>query len=410
MKEWKDKFYVDIIKNERNSNGAEIKFLEVEDMEKVKKFHKSLVSYERTPLIRLKSLAEKLKVKEILVKDESYRFGLKAFKGLGGIYALSRVVCKKLGMNIEDIKFSDLKSGEIKEKISDMTFVTATDGNHGKGVAWSAAQLGCKAVVYMPKGSSETRAQAIRNMGDAEVTITDMGYDDTVRFASKMSEENGWYLVQDTSWEGYQEIPEWIIQGYTTMGAEAAEQMEEMEIEAPTHIFLQAGVGAMSGGIMGYLKNRYKDNKPVFAVVEPKEVACIYESARVNDSEPHAATGTGETIMAGLNCGEPCTVTWPILREYSDYYFSCPDFTAAKGMRMMANPIGKDRKIISGESGAVTLGITALLLEKKELEDIKEDMKLNENSIILLFSTEGDTDPEVYKSIIENRQNIEPEK
>ena len=285
MKEWKDKFYVDIIKNERNSNGAEIKFLAVEDMEKVKKFHKSLDSYERTPLIRLKSLAEKLKVKEILVKDESYRFGLKAFKGLGGIYALSRVVCKKLGMNIEDIKFSDLKSGEIKEKISDMTFVTATDGNHGKGVAWSAAQLGCKAVVYMPKGSSETRAQAIRNMGDTEVTITDMGYDDTVRFASKMSEENGWYLVQDTSWEGYQEIPKWIIQGYTTMGAEAAEQMEEMEIEAPTHIFLQAGVGAMSGGIMGYLKNRYKDNKPVFAVVEPKEVACIYESARVNDSD-----------------------------------------------------------------------------------------------------------------------------
>ena len=123
-----------------------------------------------------------------------------------------------------------------------MTFVTATDGNHGKGVAWSAAQLGCKAVVYMPKGSSETRAQAIRNMGDTEVTITDMGYDDTVRFASKMSEENGWYLAQDTSWEGYQEIPKWIIQGYTTMGAEAAEQMEEMEIEAPTHIFLQAGL------------------------------------------------------------------------------------------------------------------------------------------------------------------------
>ena len=139
MKEWKDKFYVDIIKNERNSNGAEIKFLAVEDMEKVKKFHQSLESYERTPLIRLKSLAEKLKVKEILVKDESYRFGLKAFKGSGGIYALSRVVCKKLGLNIEDISFSDLKSEEIREKISDMTFVTATDGNHGKGVAWSAA-------------------------------------------------------------------------------------------------------------------------------------------------------------------------------------------------------------------------------------------------------------------------------
>ena len=408
MKEWKDKFYMDIIKNENSQKNKEIELLNLKNMEEVKKFHQSLDSYKKTPLIRLKNLAEKLGVKEILVKDESYRFGLKAFKGLGGIYALSRVVCKKL--NMEKISFAELKSEKVREQIKDMTFVTATDGNHGKGIAWSAAQLGCRAIVYMPKGSSEIRAQAIRDAGKAEVTITDMGYDDTVRFAAKMAEEKGWYLVQDTSWDGYQEIPEWIIQGYTTMGAEAVEQIEEMGIGTPTHVFLQAGVGAMSGGIMGYLANRYRDKMPVFSVVEPKEVACIYESARVNDQKPHEAKGSGITIMAGLNCGEPCTVTWPILRDYSDYYFSCPDFISAKGMRTAAAPTGDDRRIVSGESGAVTLGLTVLLLEKKELEEIRKDMKLDENSIILLFSTEGDTDPEIYKNIIENKQNIEPER
>lgn len=410
MKEWKNCFYVDVIKNENTLKDEEIDFLEIRKMEKVKEFHQSLENYTPTPLVRLKNLANKLGVKEILIKDESYRFGLKAFKGLGGIYALSKIICKKLGLNIEEINFSDLKSEKVKEKIQEMTFITATDGNHGKGIAWAASQLGCKARIYMPKGSSEIRAEAIRKIGDTEVIITKMGYDDTVRYAAQISKEKGWYLVQDTSWEGYSEIPQWIIQGYTTMGAEAVDQIEEMKIETPTHIFLQAGVGAMAGGIMGYLANKYKNNKPLFSVVEPKEVACIYESARVNDNIPHEAIGTGKTIMAGLNCGEPCTITWPILRDYSSYYFSCPDFVAAKGMRIAATPLGDDKKIISGESGAVTLGIITLLLEKKELEKIKKDINLDENSIILLFNTEGDTDPEIYKKIIENKQNIEPER
>ena len=388
------------IRNTEKTNDRGPDFLRPEAMSNVRRIHEGLPVYKPTPLARLDGLAHRLGVKAVFVKDESKRFGLNAFKGLGGLYALTRVVCRELGLDGENISFSRLQSPELAERVHKFVFVTATDGNHGKGIAWAASQLGCEAHVYMPRGSSELRAQAIRNAGAAEVRILEVGYDDAVRYAAAQAKEHGWFLVQDTSWDGYEEEPRWIIQGYTTMAAEAARQLSEAGFEAPTHVFLQAGVGAMSGGVMGYLANLYEGHRPVFGVVEPENAACIYRSALMGDGKPHAATGNGVTIMAGLNCGEPCTVTWPVLRDFADWYYSCPDFVAAYGMRLLGAPSEGDPQVISGESGAATTGLFALLSEKEECAALKEETGLNEDSVVLLFSTEGNTDPVNYDRIV----------
>ena len=356
--------------------------------------------YHETPLLRLDAMTESLGLKAFFIKDESKRFGLNAFKGLGGLYALTKLICKELELDAEKINFSDLKAPEYRDTIQKMVFVTATDGNHGRGVSWAAGQLGCEAHVYMPTGSSELRAKAIRAVNTkAEVTIMDRNYDDTVRHAAKMAEKHGWYLVQDTSWPGYEDIPSWIVQGYTTMAEEACRQIEEQGL-VPTHVFLQAGVGAMAGGVTGYLMNRYEGKRPAIGIVEPENIACIYQSALIGDGEAHEAVDQAPTIMAGLNCGEPCTLTWPILRDFADWYFKCPDFVAKCGMRLLAMPQGSDPKIVSGESGAVTAGLVNLIAGKKEYKDIKEILGLGPDSVVLCFSTEGDTDPDNYKKIV----------
>jgi diaminopropionate ammonia-lyase len=379
-------------------------FLSEKEVDRVRKFHSSINGYKATPLTSLENLAKELGVSKIYVKDESYRFGLNAFKGVGATYAIARVLCEKLGVDIDEVTFDYFKSPEVSEKIKDMVFVTATDGNHGRAVAWAATQLGCKSIVYMPKGSSLIRLQHIKDAG-AEAYITDVNYDDAVRLANKKAEEIGGYCVQDTAWEGYEKIPNWICQGYTTIVAEALDQLRLDGVTKPTHIFLQAGVGSFAGGILGYFANVFKDELPISIIVEPENAACIYMSALINDGQPHVVTGDLNTIMAGLACGEPNTVTWKFLRDFAFAYISCPDYVAARGMRVLANPIGNDKKIVSGESGAVGLGLVTLLLEREELKELKDKLRLDENSVILCFSTEGDTDPEQYRKIVYDGKN-----
>ena len=391
---------ISAIQNDHVSLGKGPDFLSEEATTSAHRIHQELPDYEATPLARLDAMAGRLGVKAVFVKDESKRFGLNAFKGLGGLYALTHVICNKLGLDIKTTSFADLKKPEYADEIQKMVFVTTTDGNHGRGISWAAGQLGCEAHVYMPVGSSEIRAQAIRDVNPrAEVTIMTIGYDDAVRYAAKMADEHGWYLVQDTSWDGYEEIPSWIVQGYTTMAYEAVTQMKTQGL-VPTHVFVQAGVGAMSGGIVGYLANVYEGNRPKFCVVEPENMACIYRSAKVADGKPHEAADQGPTIMAGLNCGEPCTITWPILRDFAEWYLKCPDSVSAYGMRLLAAPEGGDLKVVSGESGAVTTGIVNMIAGKPEYAELKAKLGIDENSVILCFSTEGDTDPESYSRIV----------
>ena len=359
------------------------------------KYHQTFPNYQKTPLKELTNLAKFLNVSTIYVKDESTRFGLNAFKGLGGSYCIGKYLGELCNIPIDQLYYDTLKKDEIKNKIKNLTFVTATDGNHGRGIAWSAKQLGLKAVVYMPKGSSQERLDHIRNLG-AQAIITDCNYDDTVKIAASCEKTKGWILVQDTAWQGYEKIPTWIMQGYTTMALEAVEQMKEM----PTHIFLQAGVGAMSGALAAFFADYYKGKKPKIIIVEPNKADCIYRTAKANDGTLHTVKGEMPTIMAGLACGKPCTIGWKMLQRYADYFISMPDYISAKGMRVLGNPLIGDEAVISGESGASTMGLVSELLMKKELKKLKEDIGLNAQSRILCFSTEGDTDQRNYRKIV----------
>lgn len=368
-----------------------------ENAKKVNSFHRSFPEYSVTPLASLNKFAELCGVKSIYVKDESYRFNLNAFKVLGGSYAIGSYIAQKLGMDISELPYDKMTSEEVRNKLGDITFVTATDGNHGRGVAWTANRLKQKSVVYMPKGSALERLNNIKALG-SDASITDLNYDDAVRLANKGAEDNGWVMVQDTAWEGYEDIPAWIMEGYTTMAYEAVEQLGG---EKPTHIFLQAGVGAMSGGITGFFADLYGDEtRPIITIVEPNKADCIYRTAEANDGKLHFVIGDMDSIMAGLCCGEPCTIGWNVLRDHADNFVSVPDYVAAKGMRILGNPMAGDDKVISGESGAAAFGFAAELLTNASHDHMRKALKIDENSRILCFSTEGDTDKENYRRIV----------
>ena len=380
----------------KSSKKPSVKHLNLEVAEKVNRFHKSFPIYEPTPLRELENLALKLGVKNIMVKDESYRFGLNAFKVLGGSYAIGSYIAKKMNMDIDDLPYDKMISNEVKSKLGDITFISATDGNHGRGVAWTVNALKQSSVIYMPKGSSKERLQNIRATG-ANAEITDLNYDDTVRLANRHAKENGWILVQDTSWDGYEEIPMHIMQGYTTTAYEAHKQMGDKK---PTHIFLQAGVGSFASGVTGFFASVYGEEQPIITIVEPNAAACIFKTIKGNDGKIHPVTGDMDTIMAGLACGEPVTVGIEILRNYAENYVSCPDYIAAQGMRVLSSPVDTDARIVSGESGAAGFGLFYEIMTNSSLKDWKEKLKIDENSVLLFFSTEGDTDKESYHKIV----------
>jgi diaminopropionate ammonia-lyase len=373
-----------------------IKCFGLDAAKKAQKFHQSFSEYSYTPLIDLKNLASTLGVKSIHVKDESCRFGLNAFKALGGSYCIGVYIAEKLGLDISELSFELIVSDEVKRKLGDITFVTATDGNHGRGIAWTANRLGLKSVVYMPKGSSEERLNNIKALG-SNASITELNYDDTVRYTGEAAAKNGWILVQDTAWDGYETIPYWIMQGYTTMAYEAVEQLSG---SIPTHIFLQAGVGAMAGALTGFFTNIYQERRPIITIIEPNKADCIYRTAEKNDGKLQIIKVDLNTIMAGLACGEPCTIAWEILRDYADNFVSMPDWVAAKGMRILGNPLGDDKRIISGESGASTLGLVAEVMQNASLGWLRYQLGIDNNSKILCFSTEGDTDQLNYRKIV----------
>ena len=383
--------------------GSDDKFLDLmseENVTKANEFHKSFPQYSVTPLQKLSALASYLGVKGIYCKDESYRFGLNAFKVLGGSYAMGRYIAKELGRDISQLPYNVLSSDKLREEFGQATFFTATDGNHGRGVAWAAKRLGQKAVVRMPKGTTKTRFDNIAKEG-AEVTIEEVNYDDCVRMAAAEAAktEHG-IIVQDTAWAGYEEIPSWIMQGYGTLVLEADKQLKENGVDRPTHVFVQAGVGSLAGAVVGYFAHKYKGNPPVMVVCEASAADCLYRSAVQADGNLVNVTGDLQTIMAGLACGEGNTIGWDILKNHVTVFASCPDWMSAKATRIYANPLENDPHIISGESGSVPLGLAYTALHDEDAKDLKEALKLDENSNILVISTEGDTDPVRYREIV----------
>lgn len=363
---------------------------------KVLAFHRTLPGYSPTPLAHLPAFAKQCGVADIFVKDESKRFGLNAFKGLGGSWCLANLIAKKLGT--QAIDFHELCSPESLKRLGKTTFITATDGNHGMGIAWTAQQLQQNCVVYLPKGSTRERVERIRRVG-AKAEVTDMNYDQTVEFAQKLAAENGWEFVQDTDRPGYTQIPALIMQGYLTMACEAVAELKAKDVK-PTHVFLQAGVGSMAGSIAAYLSSVYEEDPPVFVIVEADAADCIHQTMECGDGTVHIAQGDLATMMAGLACGIPSMTGLKILEGVAENFATVTDRAAARGMRILGNPLEGDDRVVSGESGAAGFSAFVELAFGDKHQDLRKAAGLDENSVVLCFSTEGDTDKANYRKVV----------
>ena len=379
-----------------NAPTASVDDFSQHELAKALAFHRSMPAYAPTPLLCLNRLASALGVGSIYVKDESRRFGLKAFKVLGGAYAMARHIAERLGEDIAQLPFAVMTSAAVRQKIGEVVFATTTDGNHGRGVAWTARQLQQKAVVYMPQGSSPERLNAIRAEG-AQAEIVDMNYDAAVRLMAERARQHGWQVVQDTAWEGYEKIPLWIMQGYGTLMLEVFQQLHAIP---PTHIIVPAGVGSLAAAVQAAVTAAYAAERPKVIVAEARAADCLYRSALGQSGEAVAVEGDLATVMAGLSCGEANTIAWKILRDYTDAFASCPDYVATRGMRILASPLPGDPAVVSGESGAVTLGLLSLLMQPPALAAEREALGLDASSRVLAISSEGDTDPQRYRDIV----------
>jgi len=375
--------------------------MDTEEIKKVRTFHRSFPQYEPTPLASLDHAAQNMGIQGLYVKDESYRFGLNAFKVLGGSFAIASEIAACVNRDVSETDYAYLTSARLKEEFGQATFFTATDGNHGRGVAWSARQLGQKAVVLMPAGTVKSRYDNIAKEG-AQVSIEDANYDECVRRASALAAqaEHG-VVVQDTAWPGYESIPCRIMQGYGTMADEAAEQLAEAGVKRPTHVLIQAGVGSLAGAVQGYYANLYGEDCPKVIVLEAQAADCHYQSAQATDGNIRIVTGDLNTMMAGLACGEPNPISFDILKNHVACFVSCPDWVCADGMRLLAAPQEGDPKVVSGESGAIGMGFMHAVMTDPAYDELRKEVGLDEESVVLMFSTEGATDPENYRRIIE---------
>ena len=353
------------------------------DPKEVADFHETIGNKE-TPLVKLPGLAKHLGIGSLILKDESHRFGLNAFKALGASYAMYR--------QIE-------KNPQIK------TFCTATDGNHGRAVAWMARKLGRKALVYMPQGTVSDRVRAIKQEG-ADVFVINQAYDIAVKMAStrvdeanKKSGNHFWSLIQDTAWDGYEEVPLDIMKGYWTQIHEITRQIGKEKIDV---LFLQTGVGSWAASIIGYIMKKWQ-NPPVCISVEPHSANCLFESIKTGYRV--SVENNETTTMAGLNCGSVSTLAWNILKNGLVGSISISDKLSEEAMITLASPVSGDPVIISGESGASGLGALIGLCKTHEFNNFKEKICLNKTSSVLVINTEGDTDRSNYKRVVTD--NIE---
>ncbi len=375
----------------------ELKNFTKNKLDQVMKLHMSMPHYQASPLHELRALSKYLGVESIFVKDEATRFGLDAFKGLGASYAMIAYFADRYALDLKTMDFKKIK--KFIKTVPKLTFATATEGNHGKGVAWAAKLLGQDAKVFMPKGAADSRLKSIQNLG-AESFVTELNYDDTVLKVAELSEENGWVLLQDTAWEGYEKLPLSIMQGYSSIIVEVMNQLENISLNEMTHVFLQAGVGSFAASIAAVINNFTAGTSPKIIIVEPSEADCFYKSAESKSGAPIRIYGDLDTMMAGLSCGEPSPIAWNILKQLSSHFLSCPDSISAKGMRILGNPLNDDPRIIGGASGSLPLGAVYELLTNEKLNYIKEELDLHSHSKILMINTEGKTDPTNYQKVV----------
>ncbi|MCY1482447.1 Diaminopropionate ammonia-lyase [compost metagenome] len=341
-----------------------------------------------TPLYSLPDLANELGVAEILVKDESVRSELGSFKALGAPIALVRLILRTFPRH--DFTARDLLAGRHAAALAQFTVISATDGNHGRALAAAARSVGCRCVIVLHANVSIEREAAIAAYG-AEIVRIAGNYDDSVEEAAALAAKNGWRVVSDTSYDGYEEIPRDVMQGYGTIAAEIV----EAAMPAFTHVFLQGGVGGLAAGIASYLWELCGERRPTFIVVEPEQADCLYQSAIAGKAA--RATGSVDSLMAGLACGETSPLAWKFLQPSVDFFMTIRDDEAVAAMRRLAVGSGRDIPLVAGESAVAGLaGLTRLVASGSQATDVGLDGK----SRVLLISTEGDTAPGVYAGLV----------
>ena len=350
--------------------------------------------YAPTPLTRLAGLAKSLGVAELIYKDERERFGLGSFKALGGAYAVANVLRDKVrqACGQADVTSRQLLSGEFSDVVSAATVTCATDGNHGRSVAWGAQLFGCRCVIYVHETVSQGRRDAIARYG-AQVREVKGNYDDAVRHAAATAAAEGWTVVSDTSYPGYRDIPLDVMHGYGVMAGEIERQMRGTP--APTHVIVQAGVGAMAAAICASFWMHWGQDRPRFVVVEPMLADCIYRS--VEQGRRVTVHGSLETVMAGLACGEVSELAWEILRGGVNACVTIDDAYALESMRRLARPVAGDPPVVAGETGGAGL---AALLAAMDHPDIRQALALDDQSRVVIMGSEGDTDPVIYREIV----------
>ena len=347
--------------------------------------------YAPTPLHDLKGLAAELGVLSLRYKDESTRFGLGSFKALGGAYAVARLLQAQLGAALgRDVAMDEVTGRAHAALVAGITVCCATDGNHGRSVAWGAQTFGCRCVIFIHEHVSEHRKAAIAAYG-AEVRRCAGNYDDSVRLAQKTAGEEGWFVVSDTSYPGYMEVPRDVMQGYEIMAEEAFSELEDL----PTHVFLQTGVGGMAAAVAANAARRWGANRPVIVLCDPDRAACWYDS--FDAGHPVAVGGALDTLMAGLACGEVSALAWEILRDHADAAMAIPDEMAVAAMGRLARPVEGDPAIVAGESA--TAGLAGLQAAITNAE-ARAALGLGGGSRVVVFGTEGDTDPELYRELV----------
>lgn len=330
--------------------------------------------YAPTPLLSLPALARRLGLTRLWYKDERGRFGLKSFKALGGAYAVRRVLARQT------------------RPAREVTVTCATDGNHGRSVAWGAQLFGCQCVIFIHQTVSEGRAEAIRRYG-AEVRRVKGNYDDAVRHAAAEANTNGWYVVSDTSYEGYRDVPVDVMHGYGVMAHEILRQLPPGEV--PTHVLVQAGVGALAASMCAAFWIRLGERRPRCVIVEPVKADCFYRS--IEAGRPVVVHGDIDTVMAGLACGEVSALGWEILQEGADALVAIGDAWAIEAVKSLAQPQGSDAKVVAGETGGAGLAALLAVHGRPELE---RALGLERDAKVLLIGSEGDTDPEIYRGIV----------
>ena len=347
--------------------------------------------YAPTPLLDLPAIARAAGVAEVRLKDEASRFGLGSFKALGGAYAVGNLLRDELSRRglASSASSADLLAGKWRQEIASITVTAATDGNHGRSVAWGARRFGCRAVIFVHATVSPGRIAAIAAYG-AEVRVVPGTYDDAVREAARMARAEGWFVISDTSWPGYTEVARDVMQGYRLMADEALDQWDTPQLShQPTHVFIQGGVGGAAAAVSVHMRLRVSP-APMLVVVEPEHAACLLASAETGALT--AVPGNLDTLMAGLACGEPSLLAWQELERGAAAFIAIPDAAAIDGMKMLAK-----QGIVSGESGVA--GLAGFLLAASD-PVARETLGLGADSRVLLFSTEGATDPELYARLV----------